>query len=283
MRLPPRLLALLAAVLWLSGGCAPRPATAPAPPVEAGPAASTELVAGAPLGMPGPAEPDGSDRRRFLIERTQYTVSYNDALGRPNWASWRLAREDLGDVERGRFQPDPDLPEGFTRIVPRDYTGSGYDRGHLCPSGDRTASEEDNRATFYMTNIAPQAPGNNQGPWRDLEEYCRELVARGQVLFIVAGTAGESGAIAGGRVTVPEAFWKVVVALPDRGVEAPAAIDARTRVIAVWMPNESSIEGEGWRSFRVSVGAVERGTGLHLLTAVPEPTRSALKRRVDRG
>lgn len=283
MRLPPRLLALLAALLWMSGGCAPRPATAPAPPAEAGPAASTEIVGGAPLGMPGPAEPDGSDRRRYLIERPQYTLSYNDALGRPNWVSWRLAREDLGDVERGRFQPDPDLPEGFIRIVPRDYTGSGYDRGHLCPSGDRTASEEGNRATFYMTNIAPQAPGNNQGPWRDLEEYCRELAARDQVLFIVAGTAGESGAIADGRVTVPEAFWKVVVVVPDRGVEAPAAIGARTRVIAVWMPNESSIEGEGWRSFRVSVDAVERGTGLDLLTAVPEPTRSALKRRVDRG
>ncbi|MEG4996188.1 DNA/RNA non-specific endonuclease [Microcoleus sp. B4-D4] len=34
---------------------------------------------------------------------------------------------------------------------PNDYTGSGCDRGHIAPSGDRTRNEADNSSTFLMT------------------------------------------------------------------------------------------------------------------------------------
>jgi hypothetical protein len=59
-------------------------------------------------------------------------------------------------VRRSKFAPDPDLPEGFFQVRPNDYRGSGFDRGHMCPSGDRTATKEDNEATFYVTNMVPQ-------------------------------------------------------------------------------------------------------------------------------
>ncbi len=70
--------------------------------------------------------------------RPQFALSYNEELGGPNWVSWHLEQADLGRAERqDEFRPDPMLPEEW-QIRPGDYQGSGYDRGHLCPAGDRT-------------------------------------------------------------------------------------------------------------------------------------------------
>jgi endonuclease G len=70
-------------------------------------------------------------------------------------------------------------------VRPTDYTGSGYDRGHIAPSADRTRNEADNSSTFLMTNMMPQVPEVNRGVWGDLEEYCRELVQQGKELYII--------------------------------------------------------------------------------------------------
>jgi endonuclease G len=67
-------------------------------------------------------------------------------------------------------------PLSAYKVRPTDYTGSGYDRGHIAPSADRTRNETDNSSTFEMTNMMPQVPELNRGVWGDLEEYCRELV-----------------------------------------------------------------------------------------------------------
>lgn len=141
------------------------------------------------VGNPTNATNEPKNRTNFLIERPQYALSFNNTLAYPNWVSWHLQAKDVGGVDRGDFVPDRNLPTGFKRIVPRDYTGTGYDRGHLCPSKDRSATEEDNDATFLMSNIFPQAPGNNRGPWKDLEEYSRYLLKAGNELYIVAGPA----------------------------------------------------------------------------------------------
>ncbi|MES2460881.1 MAG: DNA/RNA non-specific endonuclease, partial [Armatimonadota bacterium] len=127
------------------------------------------------------------NRDHFLIRRRQLALSYNDTLRFPNWVSWHLSRSDIGTVERGKFQPDPSLPPSFTLVTPGDYSGSGYDRGHNCPSKDRTATRADNDAVFLMTNMTPQAHGMNAGPWEGLESYSRDLAYAGNELFILAG------------------------------------------------------------------------------------------------
>jgi endonuclease G, mitochondrial len=121
------------------------------------------------LGNPDGASKSETTPDHFLVARTQYALSYNDSLRYPNWVSWRLIASDIGDIPRGNFSPDPDLP--FRAVTPGDYTGSGYDRGHNCPSKDRTASKDDNDTVFYMSNMTPQRHEMNAGPWERLETY----------------------------------------------------------------------------------------------------------------
>src|SRR5947208_1884529 len=84
-----------------------------------------------------------------LITRDQYVLSYNGKLHTPNWVSWQLVKSDIGNTARGAFEPDPDLPKGFTKITSNVYNACGFDRGHMCPSKDRSDSAANNDATFF--------------------------------------------------------------------------------------------------------------------------------------
>jgi endonuclease G len=289
-RVPRRLigaLALLAAgALWgcPRQGAGPSGSGGPGRPGRPGsqgaalPAAEAQLALGNPTNaLASPSQPEN-----YLLQRDQYALSWNDEKGTANWVSWRLVEADLGPAERGQFQPDPDLPEGFKKVTPRDYSGSGCDRGHLCPSGDRTVSAEHNKPTFYMTNMVPQAAGNNQGPWKEFEEECRDLARQGNELYIIAGPAGSKKKLKR-KVTMPEAVWKVAVVLPATGGDPVARVDARTRVIALWMPNLDSVRERHWRTFQVSVDEVEQRTGLELLSNLPRVLQDQIEGQVDRN
>ena len=101
-----------------------------------------------------------------------------------------MSKSDLGKAERNPFEPDPLLPNGFAKVTANLHTGSGFDRGHMCPSADRADTETNNDPTFYMTNIIPQAPNLNRKTWERLESYCRGLVKKGHVLLICCGPNG---------------------------------------------------------------------------------------------
>lgn len=255
------------------------PAPSPAPSVTESrePAAFRTLETHFALGNPSNAVADSSQRENFLITRPQYTLSYNDKKRHANWVSWHLCARDLGNIERGRFQPDSSLPNGFYPVTPAAYTNSGYDRGHLCPSGDRTDTVENNNATFLMTNIFPQTGDNNQGPWRVLEDYCRSLTEHGNELYIIAGGSGKREVLSKGNVNVPKNTWKIVVILPEADGDDLKRMNRTTRVIAVLMPNVEGIKGNDWRRYQVSVERIERETGYRFLTNLPADVQSALK------
>ena len=120
-------------------------------------------------------------------------LSYNAKLHRPNWVSWSLRQDDIGQSTRGAFESDPLLPRGFDKVTAHVYDGSGFDRGHMCPAQDRSAQQKDMDATFYLSNVVPQSPHNNQRAWERLESYCRDLTRSGKVLHIVAGPQGIGG------------------------------------------------------------------------------------------
>ncbi|MBV9790490.1 MAG: DNA/RNA non-specific endonuclease, partial [Chloroflexi bacterium] len=178
------------------------------------------------------------------------------------------------------FQPDSSLPSGWYRVQTSDYTNSGYDRGHMIPSGDRTATTTANQSTFLMSNIIPQAPDNNQGPWATLENYCRDLVQAGNELYIIAGGDDSAGTIAGGKVLIPSFTWKVIVVLP-RGSNDLSRITTSTRVIAVSMPNRQGIRANDWRQYRYSVDQIETWTGYNFLSNVSSTVQSVIEARVD--
>ncbi|WP_233635917.1 DNA/RNA non-specific endonuclease [Hymenobacter setariae] len=242
------------------------------------------------LGNPSGAVASTSYPSNYLMTKSQYTLSYNRDQGKPNWVSWHLSSAWQGSTARqDNFSPDATLPSGWYRVTTSDYTGYGFDRGHNCPSADRTGSVADNSATFLMTNMMPQASVNNQQTWAGLENYCRTLVSAGNELYIICGSYGKGGTgvngyattIAGGKVTVPSNCWKVVVVLPE-GSSDVSRITTSTRVIAINTPNTTSI-GTAWGAYRTSVDAIEAATGLDLLSALPLSIQNTLEAKADAG
>lgn len=231
------------------------------------------------LGNPSGA--NRSDPDNYLIERPQFALSYNRRRGIPNWVSWELDAGWLGKQPRSQFVPDDELPGSWYRATPTDYTGTGFDRGHMIPSADRDRTLQDNQAVFRMTNIVPQAPDNNQGPWKKLEDYCRELAGEGKELAIVAGNYGTRRRIARGRIAVPAHLWKVVVIL-DRPGSGAEGVSRRTRVIAVDLPNTQGIRYTSWKQYLTSVDRIESATGYDLLSAVSREVQQVVESRIDR-
>lgn len=234
------------------------------------------------LGNPSNATPDVNHPENYLMEKPQYCLSYNRDHGEANWVAWHLDAGWMGGVDRtNKFKADKDLPEGWYRVLPRDYARTGYDKGHMCPSEDRTHSLEDNSVTFLMTNMIPQKPRNNQVTWKKLEAYCQRLVRQEhKELYIYAGGTVSRGILAKGRVTVPERTWKVILILEAADGNDMDRINQDTRVIAVDMPNDQSIASD-WKQYRVSVDAVEAKTGCDFFSRIPREIQSIIESRVD--
>ena len=233
-----------------------------------------------PFGNPSNATNSVSGGDNYLMVNNAYALSYNNSKGIANWSAWRLTKGDLGKASRQNdFRPDDRLPNNWAHITPSDYTGSGFDRGHLCPSADRSNAPEANSATFLMTNITPQTPELNQGPWEKLETYSRTMARREGNLFIIAGDYGERRERVKGKITVPTNFWKIVVVLPP-GSDA-SAINQNTRVIAVDMPNVNGIKEKNWRDYRTTVRQIEQKTGYNFFSNLPPNLQNALETKAD--
>jgi endonuclease G, mitochondrial len=233
------------------------------------------------LGNPSNATANVNNPANYLMQKPQYSLSYNRDNGGANWVAWRLDASWLGTADRqDDFRPDETLPAGWYRVTSEDYTGSGFDRGHMTPSGDRTRSATDNSATFLMTNILPQTPENNQRAWERLESYSRELALAGNELYIISGGAGSRGRIGtNNNVNVPAVTWKVILVLPN-GDNDLQRIGKNTRTIAVIMPNDNTVTLD-WRQYRTSVAAVERLTGYNFFSNLPRQLQYLIERRVD--
>ena len=242
------------------------------------------------LGNPSAAIALFADPQNYLITRPQYVLSYNRDKGIPNWVSWQLNQSWLGTLPRLPFQTDTSLPADWYHVTTDDYTGSGFDRGHMVPAADRNHTTADSQAVFLMTNILPQAPDNNRGPWEQLESHCRELVRQGKELYIIAGGAGTGGTgekgkrsvIGRGKIAVPAWTWKVAVVF-DRPGMSLADVTEQTRVIAVKMPNAQGIKERDWRDFITTIDEIEKLTGYDLLSNVAPATQTALEARALAG
>lgn len=246
------------------------------------------------MGNPSSAVTSTNYPTNYLLVKSQYALSYNNSKRIPNWVSWQLNSSWLGSTPRqDDFRADTTLPSGWYRVNGSDYSGSGFDRGHMTPSADRTNTVTSNSSTFLMTNMIPQAPDNNQGIWADLESYARSLVTQGKELYIIAGTYGSCGTGSAGykcsfpantnsnySITVPDRTWKVIVVLNQPGLGA-SGVTTSTRVIAVDIPNDQGVRNADWRNYRVTVDSIEQRTGYNLLSAISSSTQSVIEARVD--
>jgi endonuclease G len=268
---------------------------APAPTQPTTPPPSQAVVVGRDdnmaLGNPSGATADANNPTNYLLTKPQFTVGYNAQRGTPTWVSWHLNRAWMGSAPRqDDFRPDPALPRQFYAVTRNSYAGSGFDKGHNCPSADRTTDLDDNSATFLMTNMIPQAANNNQRTWGNLEEWTRAQVQRGQEVYVVMGCYGKGGTglnglkttIDQGRVTVPARVWKLLVLLPEGANDLQRIAAGQARILAIDTPNDQAVNPD-WSRYRVSVDALEAATGLDLLSKLPLEAQTRLQKTVDAG
>lgn len=236
-----------------------------------------------------PSNANSISNDNFLLNQSYYVESYNGSRGTPNWVSWHLdASNFTGVTDRlDNFAGFNGLPQSVFVVQSNSYSGSGFDRGHNIPSGDRTSSANANSATFLMTNMIPQAPQNNQQTWNNLEGYLRTKVLEGNEVYIIMGSYGTGGtgskgaasSIADGKVTVPSNVWKIAVIIPA-GNDDISRVSAGTRVIAVNTPNVNTIDSD-WKKYRVSVRSIEAATGYNLLSGLPVSLQDVMENKVD--
>lgn len=242
------------------------------------------------LGNPSDAINNELYANNYLMVKPQYCLSYNNSKETMNWTSWHLYSGDVGSTSRqDDFRADATLPSSWYHVTESDfqYSTYGFDRGHMCPSADRTLSVENNSATFLMTNMIPQAPNNNQKTWANLENYCRTLIDSGNELYIISGPFGQGGTsdkgtftVLASGVVVPSQTWKIIVVIPN-GDNDMSRITTSTRVIAVLMPNSQACSDHPWTYYRVSVDSLESLTGYNFLSNVPTSIQDAIEASVD--
>lgn len=85
-------------------------------------------------------------------------------------------------VSGRHFKADTQLPK--PRVLDKDYTGSGYVRGHLCSAGDRDSDKAWLKQTYLTSNLVPMTMYCNSGPWKVIEDSCRALAMAGHRLLL---------------------------------------------------------------------------------------------------
>lgn len=151
-----------------------------------------------------------------LLDHKYFKVHYDPKIRLARYVEYRLNRENLlvkNGKRRNKFIPDPILQDsGLPFVTTKEYTRTGFDRGHLAPSADFTFSQEANDLTFVMSNIAPQTKLLNRGVWKKLEEQVRFWACGEEKLTIITGPIfhGNDPKLPSG-LTIPQRFFKIVV------------------------------------------------------------------------
>ena len=103
-----------------------------------------------------------------------YSVEWDNALVANRWTCYELHEGNtLSATDRNDdFKADLEVAVSSTL---EDYRNSGFSRGHLCPSADRQCSIDQNKQTFFLTNMQPQWQKHNGGLWKNLEDLVRNF------------------------------------------------------------------------------------------------------------
>lgn len=152
--------------------------------------------------------------RTTLLCNAGYASLNSGLVHEPLWSAEHLTREDVNAAAgigriTNRFHADARLPDGDGADL-ADYRRSGFDRGHMTPSGD-AATVEAQEQTFTLANVVPQTPALNEGIWTGVEMAVRHLAQRDGAVFVVTGPAFRDSMRGIGRnVLVPSSTWKAI-------------------------------------------------------------------------
>ena len=132
----------------------------------------------------------------------------------PLWSAEHLTEARILSAKKTKrknsFHHEESLPPS-ERAELKDYAKSGFDRGHLAPSGDMPDLDSQEES-FSLANILPQTPDNNEHLWEKVEERTRELAIKDKEIWVVTGVSfrGEKIRWLKGRVAIPRFNWKAI-------------------------------------------------------------------------
>lgn len=232
-------------------------------------------------GHPPEALREGLRVRLREICKAGHASHHSGVSAGPLWSAHRLTAARVAAAEAvprsGSFHAEPSVPVR-ERASLDHYRGSGFDRGHLAPAGDM-ADDASMRDSFSLSNVVPQEPGLNRGPWSRIEAATRSLASEHGEAWVVTGVAFTEPEVrvVGGRVMVPDAVWKAVWTPSSGSVEVWwAANVSGSKPVRVDL--DHIVEKAGIRPFPAMRGAID--------PAVHAPSRrswlAVLKEEVER-
>ena len=202
-------------------------------------------------------------QRATLLCNDPYAVLASGVTHGAIWSAERLTKASLAaarDTPReGEFHADDRLPRADQAQLD-DYRRSGYDRGHMTPSGDMP-DDQAQQQSFSLANIVPQTAELNRGPWVGIESAVRRFAVRRGELYVVTGPAFQGQrvqSIGPDGVLVPTATWKAIHDPRSGGTGAYLCSNTAAPSCEV-----------------VSVAALARDTGVDPFPAVPDGAKQA--------
>ncbi|MBR6103598.1 MAG: DNA/RNA non-specific endonuclease [Paludibacteraceae bacterium] len=205
-----------------------------------------------------------------LVVHSNYCSAFHKKRKQPTWVAWTLSSAETNGKQKraNNFQPDSLLRTKY-RVTTRDYSNSGYDRGHLCPAADNKFSRRAMDECFLMSNMCPQLHELNAGGWQALEDSCRIWAVREDSIVVVAGPVFQSRRPpfigTQHKVAVPDAFFKVVLSLRPGHEKAIGFLFSNSKT-------PQSVEGAAR-----SVREVERIAKLNFFPRLPKQQQDALE------
>lgn len=172
----------------------------------------------------------GLDRRTTTICYHAFSVGYSGLTRTPLWSAERLTAEAVASAhELARvddFHPDDHLA-GRDQASLDDYRRSGFDRGHMTPSGDMPDARDQDES-FTLANVVPQTRELNRHLWSDIEHDVRQLTRTHTTIYVVTGPIFAGAALDSlhGHVAVPTSTYKAVF-IPGGGAAAYVATNTR--------------------------------------------------------
>ncbi len=206
-----------------------------------------------------------------IVHHEGYSLSYSELHEQAEWVAYELKKAHLSktNFKRPYFEIDEAVKTGAAHW--KNYKNSGYDRGHLCPAGDRRYSQAAHDETFLTSNISPQKHDFNSGIWNKLEQKTRYWANKYDGVFVVTGGILKKGlkTIGEEQVSIPEQFFKVLIDTNS----------GKTKMIAFLMPHKDS--KRPLYEFVVPVDDIEVLTGIDFFLELDDTIENELEASMD--
>jgi endonuclease G len=206
-----------------------------------------------------------------VVHHEGYSLSYHEDYEQAEWVAYELKKEHISNThfKRPYFEVDPAVKTKAAHW--KNYKKSGYDRGHLCPAGDRKYSQAAHDETFLTSNISPQLHVFNAGIWNSLEQKVRYWAKKYDGVYVVTGGVlkGDLSTIGTEKVGVPHYFYKVLI---DYNGKQPKALGFLL---------EHQDSKQPLHSFVVPIDTIEHLTGIDFFPNLEDTLEEQLESSSD--